>query len=214
MRDLRGFVLAVDQSRKVRPALVIVFVIWLFPSVAEAQAHSAQTIPQAKVLSGGVLSGWHGVFGVFTEPNSVVTFTCSNPVIVIGKKRVACVAVPESEGPQIVGSNGNLSSWHVDVRGDANFMCPNPVVNFSEQRILCPPQPAQERVAELESELQRTREELQALKAEKHAPTLPLSEPRVITIMNPPPIHSFACVAPDFDPLGEVLTCYEIVRLF
>jgi hypothetical protein len=107
-------------TSKIRRALVVVFIIWLVPGKAESQTqstptHSARTTSQAKVLSGGLLSGWHGVFAVMTGPDSVITFACSDPVIVTGKKRVACIAMPESEGPQIVGSNGRLSSWHVDV---------------------------------------------------------------------------------------------------
>jgi hypothetical protein len=149
-----------------------------------------------------------------TGPDSVITFTCSDPVIVTGKKRVACVAVPEGEGPRIVGSDGRLSSWHVDVRGDANFTCPNPAVNFAEQGIICPHQPAEERVAELESELQKAREEVQALKAEKPTLPEPLAGPFTITIMEPPPSHAFSCLSPIMDPAKEILTCYEVVRLF
>jgi len=194
--------------------VVIAFTIWPFPIVAEAQTHPAQKTARARVLSGGVLSGWDGVFVVMTEPDSIATFTCSDPEIVISKKRVGCIAKPDNEGPQIVGSNGTLDSWHVRVRGNEDFTCRLPTVNLAAQEIECPPQRAQERVDELEAELQRTKDELQALKAEK--PTLPKPEPEIwtITIMEPPPSHAFSCLAPILDPGKEILTCYEVVRLF
>jgi hypothetical protein len=195
------------------PAVVIAFIIWPFPIVAEAQTHPAQKTARAKVLSGGVLSGWDGVFVVVTEPDSIATFTCSDPEIVVSKKRVGCIAQPDNEGPQTVGSNGTLDSWHVRVRGNADFTCRLPMVNLASKEIECPPQPAQERVDELQAELQRTKDELQALKAEKQ--TLPKPGPEIwtITIMGPPP-GAFSCLAPIVDPGKEILTCAEVVRLF
>jgi hypothetical protein len=195
-------------------AVVIAFVIWPFPIVAEAQTHPAQKTARAKVLSGGVLSGWRGLFAVRTEADSIVTFTCSNPEIIIGEKLVGCIAKPDNEGPQIVGSNGTLGSWRVSIRGNADFTCPSPLVNLAAQEIECPPQPAQERVYELEAELKRTKDELQALKAEKQTLPKPGPEPWTITIMEPHPSRAFSCLSPILDRGKGILTCYEVVRLF
>lgn len=207
----------VSRRFAARP-LTLALVLCLSGAIASGQSGSTKPLPQAKVLSGGVLHGWSGRFMLIGSPPGEFSLKCRDPLVLSKDRSIVCAVSPVNDGPLLIGADGQLSGWEVEVGGDSKFHCKDPSLDFSRNTIACP---AQSRSAEedLKAELRKAKIEnallsarLQDARKELRTPAIS-TEPLTITVATPR-AHAFACIAPVLDPSGHILTCYEVDQLF
>jgi hypothetical protein len=160
----------------------------------------------AKVISGGVLSGWNQIVVLKRDTESVAGFACKDPNVLIKEKIVECTTDKAiAKNPILAGPPGALVGWKIEVSGDQEFSCAEPSVDFVDGTLGCPEQTY---LATLRLMLSESRAELAATRAQLGRPN-----PWTINVATAPP-HGFACPAGFIDADKNLLTCPAVIQLF